>query len=133
MPQLQNLILTDRATTPVSHTFTPRGKEDMNGGRLVKAGTSAVGDYTFTIVPRMTPGGRRKVNIALSLPVVQNKIENGVSSYVVSRTSRAMITFDFSPDSTEQERKDLVGMIYSALDPAKVIVNDTLVKMENVW
>lgn len=134
MPQLQNLVLTDRATTPVNHTFTPRGHEGADGGRVVKAGITAIADLLFTIEPRRTPQGRYKVDIRLVIPVVQNKVENGVSSYVVTRTNRVMMSFDFAPDSTEQERNDLVGMIRSALDPTgKALVNDTLVKMESVW
>lgn len=134
MPALQNVILTDRAATPVAHTFIPQGHgENKDGGRLVKAGVTNLGDRTFIIDPRRTPGGRWKVDLRLSLPVVQEKIENGVSSYVNSRTSRATVTFDFAPDSTEQERKDLIGMIYSGLDASKTIVNDTLVKTEAVW
>jgi hypothetical protein len=134
MPSLQNVILTDRATpTPVAHTFVPRGHEGTDGGRVVKAGVSAVADLLFTIEPRNTAGGRRKVDLRLVLPVVQNKVEDGVSSYVVSRANRATVTFDFAGDSTEQERKDLVGMIYSSLDASKTLVNDTLVKNESVW
>lgn len=133
MPQLQNLVLTDRATTPVAHTFTPRAKEGNDGGRVVKAGVSAVADMQFTIEPRRTPQGRFKVNIGLVVPIVQNKVENGVSSYIVTRASRVNVTFDFAGDSTEQERKDLVGMIASAFDPSKVLVNDVLIKTDSVF
>lgn len=134
MPSLQNLILTDRTpTTPVAHTFVPRGHEGSDGGRVVEPGVTAVADRLFTIEPRRTPGGRVKVALRLVIPIVQNKIESGVSSYVVTRASRVMVEFDLAQDSTEQERKDLVGMIYSALDPSKVLVNDVVTKMESVW
>lgn len=133
MPNLQNLVLRDRATTPVDHTFTPRGKEGQDGGRVVKAGVTSIGDYHFTISPRTTPGGRRKVDIGLTLPVVQTKVENGVTSYVVTRVARGSMTFDFAPDSTDQEIKDLVGMLQSSLDTSKVLVNDVLIKRENVF
>lgn len=133
MPALANLILTDRAATPVNHTFVPRGHENTDGGRVVEAGVTAIADNLFTVEPRRTPQGRYKVKLHLVLPVVQNKIEDGVSSYVVSRASRATVEFDIAGDSTEQERKNLVGMIASSLDPAKVLVNDTIVKMESVW
>lgn len=134
MPQLSNLVLTDRATpTPVDHTFVPKGHEDGDGGRVVEAGVSAIADKLFTVVPRRTPQGRYKVKLHLVLPVVQNKIEDGVSSYVATRVNRATVEFDIAPDSTDQERKDLVGMIESALDPTKDLVNDTVVNMEAVW
>lgn len=133
MPTLQNLVLADRATTPVNHTFTPRGKEGPDGGRLVVAGVSAIADQLFTIEPRVTPGGRRKVTLALTRPVVQTKVENGVTSYVVTRTNRVSVTFDFAPDSTDQERKDIVGMIQDSLGASKVLTNGVLINMENVF
>lgn len=133
MPNLQNLILTDRATTPVAHTFTPRGKEGSDGGRVVKSGVSAIGDLHFTITPRVTPGGRRKVDLALALPVVQTKVESGVTSYIVTRANRASMTFDLAPDTTDQEIKDLVGMMQSCLDPSKLLVNNVLILRENVF
>lgn len=133
MPNLQNLVLQDRATTPVSHTFTPRGKEGQDGGRVVKAGVTALADMHFTIEPRLTAGGRRKVSLAMTIPVVQTKVENGVTSYVLTRASRVSATFDFAPDSTDQEIKDLVGMFQDSLGTSKVLVNDVLIKRENVF
>jgi len=134
MPQLQNVILTDRTpVTAVNHTFTPRDKESGGNFRLAKAGVSAIADMILAVEPRVTPGGRRKVTLRLSVPIVQTKTENGVISYVVTRASRAMIEFDSAPDSTEQERKDLVGMLMSSLDPSKVLINDILVKNEGAW
>lgn len=134
MPALANVVLTDRATpTPINHMFTPRGHEGTDGGRVVEAGVTAIADNLFTVEPRKTPQGRHKVKLHLVLPVVQNKIEDGVSSYVVTRVSRATVEFDLASDSTEQERKNLVGMIYSSLDPSKVLVNDTVIKLESVW
>lgn len=133
MPILSTLILTDRTpTTPVNHTFNPRERIGSGGLRLVRAGVSAIADSVISIEPRQTPGGRRKVTVALSIPVVQTRIENGVTTYVPSRASRGKVEFDFAPDSTEQERKDLVGMLSNALAEARVLVNDTLVKNEAI-
>lgn len=133
MPNLQNVVLMDRAATPVAHTFVPRGKIGTDGGRLVEPGITAIADRILTVEPRRTPGGRVKTSINLTLPVVQTKVESGVTSYVVTRTSRAKIEFDFAPDSTEQERKDLVGQMMNSLDPAKTLVNDVLTKLDAVW
>jgi len=105
----------------------------LNGGRVVKAGVATIGDYIFTVEPRETPGGRRKIACRLVLPVVQQKTENGVSSYVVVRVARAMVEFDLSNDSTDQEIKDLVGMLQSSLDPSKTLVNNVVIGRENVF
>lgn len=133
MPSFQSVALTDRTpTTPVTHTFLPK-KEVGEGGRLVKAGTTSLGDKLFDIEPRTTPQGRYKVDIKLVDPVVVSQTVNGVVTEVIQRANRAQVTFDFASDSTEQERKNLVGMIESALGTGKVLVNDTVIKLESIW
>lgn len=133
MPSMASVVLTDRAGTPVNHTFTPQGSEGDSGGRYTKAAASSLGDYVFKINPRFTPGGRRKVDLSLSLPVLVTETINGVNSYAVSRTSRATATFDFPPDCTLQERKDIVGMFYTALAAATSQVDSVLTVGESVW
>ncbi len=133
MPAMANVVLTDRAGTPVNHTFTPQGNEGDAGGRYAKAASSSIGDYTFKISPRRTPSGRRKIDLDLSIPVLVTETVNGVNNYVVARTSRASATFDFPPDSTLQERKDIVGMLYTALAAATTQVDSVLTVGENVW
>ncbi len=133
MPAMANVILTDRAGTPVNHTFTPVGAEGESGGRYSKAAASSIGDYVFKISPRRTPAGRRKIDLDLSIPVLVTETVNGVNSYVVARTSRASVTLDFPPDSTLQERKDIVGMMYTALAAATAQVDSVITVGENVW
>lgn len=133
MPNMSNLVLVDRATTPANHTFVPRGKIGADGGRLVEAGVSAIADSPFTIEPRVTPAGRRKVKLTLSRPVVQTKVESGVTSYIPTRVNRVMMEFDFAPDATDQERKDIIGMIASALPASQTMINAVLVNLENIF
>lgn len=133
MPAKASLVLTDRAATPVNHTFTPQGVEGDAGGRYSKAAAATLGDFIFTVNPRVTPNGRRKIDLKLSLPVLQTETINGISSYKVVRASRVVVTCDFASDSTEQERKDTIGMIYTALAAATTQVNDVLTKGENLW
>lgn len=132
MPQLQNLVLTDRAATPVAHTFTPR---DVTGnvGAVVESTGVPIGDNRVTVELRRTPAGKYKGALKGTFPVVQTQTINGVSSPVVVRTAYATVEFTFDPTSTEQERNDAVGMIQSSLDPAQVLVNDTLIKLQGVY
>lgn len=132
MPQLQNLVLTDRATTPVSHTFVPR--EITNGvGAVVESSGVPVGDSRFTVSLRQTSSKKYVGVLKLAVPVVQNQTINGVTSPVVVRTAYAEATFTFDSTSTEQERKDAIGMFYSSLAPTATLVNDTLVKLQGVY
>lgn len=132
MPQLQNLVLTDRAATPVAHTFAPRSKD---GGVAVVAESTGVpiGDPKFTLSTTKTAGGRFKTVMKLSIPVVQTQTVNGVSTPVVVRTAYVDATFSFGNNSSLQERKDAVGLFSSALAPGAVLVNDVLTKCEGVW
>lgn len=132
MPQLQNLVLTDRATTPVAHTFVPRDIRD-NIGTVVESSGIPIGDSRFTISTTRTAQGKCKSRAQLTVPVVQTQTVNGVSTPVVVRTAYVDVTFTFDATSTEQERKDVVGMFQSAFDASKVLVNDAIVKQQGVY
>lgn len=133
MPQLQSIVLTDRATpTPVNHTFQPR---DIVGnvGTVVESSGVPIGDNRYTVSLVKTTGNRYKAVIKGHFPVVQNQTINGITSPVVVRTSYSELSFSFDASSTEQERKDVVGMVQSSLDAAKPLVNDLVVKLQGVY
>jgi len=133
MPQLQNIVLMDRATTPVSHTFTPL---DIQNGvaSVVESNGVPIGNSKLSISLRKTPqAGKYKAVLVLSLPTVVTETINGVARPSVARTAYAEATFTFDATSTEQERKDLIGMFASSLDSSKVLVNDVLVKLQAVY
>jgi len=83
MPQLQNLVLTDRAATPVAHTFTPRDVV-ANVGTVEESTGVKIGDKTFSISCRKAANGRSKVTMKLAVPVVVNETINGVTVPTVS-------------------------------------------------
>lgn len=132
MPQLQNLVLKDRATTPVDHTFTPRDVVG-NVGTVVETGGVPIGNSVFSVSLRQTAGGRYKGTLKGVFPVVATETINGVSQPKVVRVARATIEFDFDPTSSEAERNNVVGMMSDALGTSKVLVNDTIVKLQGVY
>lgn len=132
MPQLQNLVLTDRATTPVNHTFTPRDVVG-NVGTVEESTGVKVGDKTFSISVRKTANGRSRVLIKLAIPVVVDETINGVTVPTVARTSYVSAEFTYEPTSTTQERKDVVGMFQSAFDSSKLLVNDAVVGLQGIY
>jgi len=133
MPQLQNVVLTDRASTPVNHTFVPR--DIVNGvGTVTETNGVPVGEPRLSVSLRRTSqNGKYKGELKLAVPVVANQIVNGVTVPTVVRTAFADLTVTFDPLSTEQERKDIIGMLQSSLDASKVLVNDTFVKLQGVY
>lgn len=131
MPQLTNLILMDRAATPVSHTFTPLDIQ-QGVGVVVESSGVPIGDRRFSVSLSKTANNRYKPSIKMSIPVVQDATVNGVTKPTVVRTLYADLTFNFPSDSSEQERKDAVGMLQSGLDAGKW-TNDVLVKLQGVY
>lgn len=132
MPQLQNAVLTDRATTPVNHTFVPRDIVD-GVGTVVESTGVPLGDSRMTVSLKKTATGNYKARIQLTRPVVETSVVNGINVPVVTRNAIADVTFTFASTSTEQERKDLVGMLASGLAPGIVLVNDTVTKLQGVY
>lgn len=132
MPQLQNLVLTDRKATPVAHTFTPF--DIKNGvGTVVEQTGVPVGNNRFTVSLRRVGNTRYKAQLQLVMPVTQNETINGIVTPKVVRTAYADLSFTFEATSSDQERKDLVGMLQSSLDATKVLVNDTVVNLQGVY
>jgi len=133
MPNLQNLVLKDRAATPVNHTFTPRGISSDGVASVAESSGVPIGNNTYSISLRTTPDGRYKGTAKLAVPIVQTQTINGISTPVVVRVARATLTLDYDKASTTQERKDIVGMLADSLDPAKTLVNSVLVDLEGVY
>lgn len=133
MPQLQAMVLKDRAAIPVDHTFVPRDITN-NVGKVVSSTGVPVGEKTYTVSIRQTPDtGRNKISLKLAVPVVQEQTINGITNPIVVRTSHVDCTFTFDRSSTEQERKDVVGMFADSLGASKALVNGVLVNLEGVY
>lgn len=131
MPQLQALTLTDRQASPVAHTFQPEGIS-QNVGSVVENKDVPIGNPRYSLSLRQTEKAY-KGTLKFAVPIVVSQVINGVSTPVVARTSYVNCEFEFAKTSTEQERKDVVGMFQSSLAPGAVLVNDTLVKLQGVY
>lgn len=132
MPSLQNTVLTDRAATPVNHTFVPRDIVN-NVGTVVNSTGIPLADKRLTVSLNKTAQGNYKTRLQMAIPVVMDQTINGMTQPTVVRTAYADLLFTFSSTSTEQERKDIVGMLQSALAPSNVLINDTAVKLQGVY
>lgn len=132
MPQLQSMVLKDRASTPVNHTFTPRNI--VGGvGELVESQGVPVGENRFTISLRKTQNGRYKGVAKLSVPQVATRIIDGVETPVITRVAYVDVQVDFASTSSTEERNNVIGMIQDALSPTNKLVNDTFVNLEGVY
>lgn len=132
MPALTNLVLKDRATTPVDHTFVPSNVTD-GVGTVVESNGTKVGDSKYSVSSRKTPSGRYTAKVKLEVPVVENQTVGGITKAVVTRVAYATCDFSFAADSTTVERNNLVGMFADSLAKTKTLVDKTVVDLEGVW
>lgn len=127
-----NLVLKDRAGTPVSHTFTPDG-DDANGIHLFSEKVGVPAGYSrFTAGLRQT-NGKFRTSLRLSVPITQTQTINGVSSPVIVRTSYGEVSFTFDALSSAQERSDAVGMMMDSLLATQTQINDMIVNLSDIY
>lgn len=132
MAQRTNLILKDRASTPVNHTFTPDGT-DANGVHLFSEKVGVPASYP-RFSAKLAPGKQKaRVTLKLVAPITQTQVINGVSNPVVVRTAYGEVNFTFDMLSTEQERADVVGMLAESLLATQAQINDMIVKMSDIY
>lgn len=133
MPQLQDLVVTDRATpTPVNHTLVPRDVTTNGVGTVVENTSVPVGQLSLDVSMRKA-GTQYRGRLTMRQPVVQDAVVGGVTKPTVVRTSFCALDVVFDETSTEQERTNLIGMLASALGTSKVLVNDAFVKLQGVY
>lgn len=132
MPALQTTVLKDRATTPVDHTFTPESVKDGVGSVIETSGVP-IGNSRLSVSSRKLPSGKYKAEVRLAVPTVATETINGVANPKILREAYASATFTFDQSSTEAERNNVVGMFADAFGTGKVLVNDTVVKLQGVY
>lgn len=133
MPQLQNLILKDRETTPVDHTFVPNGISGENVGEVIESNGVPFGNRRVTIQMKKLASGRYQANLRMIFPVLVTETINGIQRDTVLRTSYADLKFTFDGNSTLKERDNMVGMLQSALAADQPLIHDTIVKLTTVY
>lgn len=127
-----NLVINDRAGTPVAHTYSPDG-DDVNGVHIWSEKTSVpAGNPRFTASLRQS-NGKYRPSLKLTIPVVQTQTINGVASPVVVRTAYAEVNFTFDSLSSTQERADCVGLFVNSMAASQTQINDLLVNLSDVY
>lgn len=126
------LVINDRASTPIAHTFTPDG-EDANKVHVFSEKTGVpASNPRFTVQLRRS-NKKFRPTLRFQIPVVQTQTINGVSNPVTVRTAYAEISFTFDEMSTDQERKDCVAMAYGALAASQTMINNLLIVPEDIY
>lgn len=129
MPAFGSLTVNDGQTTPVAHAFAPFSKDGYSSVFVDRSPVSAIGwkKLTYQVIPQATKLAANKVGINIVDPALAT-----VDGQVVkARQSTANVIFNFAPDATEQERKDLVAYTINSLSNATV--KDGIIKMEPMY
>lgn len=132
MAARSNLVVNDRASTPVAHTFTPAG-DDANGVHifLERNGVPAA-DGRFTASIRSS-NGKWRPTLRMQIPVVQTQDVSGILTPVVVRTAFAELNLTFDATSSLQERKDLIGMFANALAASQTMIDDMITGLNDIY
>jgi len=133
MANLQNLVITDRQPTPNNYTMTPDG--EVGGvGYVAAADASGITISKKRLaLSRRASGERVRFVEKWQFPLMVSQTINGVTVPTVAKIAYVDVTFNFSNLHTEQERKDVVGMVHSAHAPGKALIEDTIVKDTAVY
>lgn len=130
MPQLTQISL-NRESDSTTVVFNPT---DVSSGvgRLSTSDGVPVGDARIGISNRYT-NDRYRLKLTLAVPVVQTETVNGISRPKVVRTAFADVEFNFSNESNEAERLDVVEYVSGMLADTQSMIRAVLVDLENVY
>lgn len=131
MAQAASIVVNDRESTPVAHTFAPRVIVP-GAATFVEAASVPIGEKSLVVRTRKS-GARYFTRITLAVPVLVTETINGVSVPKVPRTAFIDANFRFDDTSTLQERKNAVGMFANALASGQAVIDGSLTNLEGIW
>ncbi len=131
-----NIVVVDRTpTTPATHTFVPDAPLRDTPGILFTESVDGIvsGNRTIAVKTKVVRKDKQMVvELVMKIPVVVTETINDVDRSRVERTNWATVTFSFAPLSTQQERKDIVGMTEKCLASAQTMLNSVFVDTEGL-
>jgi hypothetical protein len=133
MPTNAPLVLKDRATPQVDHTFNPRDVVGSVATFTESVDGVPLADRRIVLSLNRTPT-RVKAIAKFAIPVVQDVVVGGVTKPTIVRTAYAELMFNFDPATNTRERDDLVGFVHDFTKWAdNPIVGGVIVDLEGIW
>jgi len=132
MPQLVPVVLTDRAPTPVDHTFNPR---DMSNGVATLAESTGIpiAERRISLSQVRSASGRVRVTVKLAVPVVQDVVVAGITRPTLVRTNYGEMTFNFDSTSNADERDEVIAFINGLTESSNAMMTSFLVDLEGLF
>lgn len=118
MPAIAAMTINDGLATPVAHTFSPQTTSGSKAQWADRSPSIPAGYRTISH-ELADPNGTRtvhKVTLGFMIPVVATVD----GSDTVVRYNSAQVTLNVNPQSTLQERKDLLAYVANTLGNANV-------------
>lgn len=113
---MANLALVDKAATPVTHQFTPAPIVGLPGRWADREhnGGLAIGYSTIALRIKEPTGGNGlyRVTVDYAFPKVDTTVP---AKPAVVAIPRAKLEFTFPDVLNDQERKDIIQLVYSSL------------------
>ncbi len=142
MADQASIVLTDGESTPVNHTFVPKGVlKDPSTGKVVAtwkkpSAVNSEGDYVLKqhFVEGSGADGITKHTYVLSLPVLETVGTNDAGVTPPARKAYeciAVLEFRCSNRSTAQQRKNTVKMIADLA--AEAVTLNEVENRESAW
>lgn len=121
MPSISALTINDGQSTPVSHTFAPVTTDGSSAKWADRAPSIPAGFLQISNEVAEPNGSRTtyKHQTGFKIPVVADV--GGVDTVV--RYSSAQVTLNIHPDSTLEERKDLLAYVMNFYAEADVVTS----------
>lgn len=118
MPAIASMSINDGQTTPVAHTFAPVTTDGETAKWADRSPTIPAGYKTLSIDVSPPTGSRTvyKHTTGLMDPTVATV--NAVDQVV--RYNSAQLVLNFHPESTVQERKNLLAYVVNSMNNANV-------------
>ncbi len=130
MADFTTITVNDREDTPVAHSFVPASRPSGDSVLFKEAGVVPLGDSTVTARVTRLPNGSYRCRLVLKVPNLGTRVADGITNYELLDEAYAETVFRFSARSTEQQRKNVIGMHANMLAASVTPVNDAFTKVE---
>lgn len=131
MPAATTITVNDRESSPVAHSFVPR---DDGPSMYSFEEAAAVPAGNNSLVVRWTKDKEvHRIRLTMALPKLVTETINGVNRYSVDYVNFIDFSVRFSNTSTEQERKNAIGMFANALAASQGVLNPVLTQVQGIY
>jgi hypothetical protein len=130
MADFTAITVDDREDTPVEHVFTPASRPSGDSVLFKEAGVVPLGDSTVNARVTRLPDGSYRCRLTLKVPNLGTRVADGITSYELLDSGFGEAVFRFAATSTEQSRKNVVGLLANMLAASVTPVNDAFTKVE---